>query len=37
MNRYLLPKIDKKFWNTTAALFSFLSGFWGIGDLLYIS
>lgn len=29
MNRYLLPKIEKKFWNTVAALFSFLSGFLG--------
>lgn len=29
MNRYLLPNINKRFWNTTAAIFSFLSGFLG--------
>lgn len=29
MNRYLLPKIEKKLWNAIAALFSFLSGFLG--------
>lgn len=29
MNRYLLPNIDKKWWNTIAALFSFFSGFLG--------
>ncbi|HQS66840.1 MAG TPA: histidine kinase [Sulfuricurvum sp.] len=29
MNHYLLPNIDKKFWNTTAAFFSFLAGFLG--------
>ncbi len=29
MNRYLLPKISKSWWNTIAALFSFLSGFLG--------
>lgn len=29
MNRYLLPKISKKWWNGIAASFSFISGFLG--------
>lgn len=29
MNRYLLPNIEKSWWNTIAAFFSFLSGFLG--------
>lgn len=29
MNKYLLPKISKKWWNSIAASFSFLSGFVG--------
>lgn len=29
MNRYLLPNISQSLWNTSAALFSFLSGFLG--------
>ncbi|MGZ8548811.1 MAG: sensor histidine kinase [Sulfuricurvum sp.] len=29
MNRYFLPNIRKKWWNTVAATFSFLSGFLG--------
>jgi len=29
MNRYLLPNISKRWWNTIAAFFSFLSGFLG--------
>lgn len=29
MNRYLLPKIEKRLWNAIAAVFSFLSGFLG--------
>ena len=29
MNRYLLPNIDKKWWNSIAAIFSFFSGFLG--------
>lgn len=29
INRYLLPNMEKKWWDTTAAIFSFLSGFLG--------
>lgn len=29
MNRYLLPKLPKSWWNLIAAIFSFLSGFFG--------
>ncbi|MCL4431494.1 MAG: histidine kinase [Epsilonproteobacteria bacterium] len=29
MNRYLLPNIEKKWWNSIAAFFSFLAGFLG--------
>lgn len=36
MNRYLLPKIEKKLWNATAALFSFLSGFLGSLSTYYV-
>ena len=35
MNRYLLPNIDKKWWNTIAAIFSFLAGFLGIISTYY--
>jgi len=35
MNRYLLPKITKVWWNAIAALFSFLSGFLGTLTTLY--
>lgn len=35
MNRYLLPKIDKSWWNTIAAFFSFLSGFLGTLSTYY--
>lgn len=35
MNRYLLPNMKKKWWNTTAAVFSFLSGFLGTLSTYY--
>lgn len=35
MNRYLLPKIQKRWWNTVAAFFSFLSGFIGTLSTYY--
>lgn len=30
MNRFVLPAISKRWWNSVAALFSFLSGFFGM-------
>jgi sensor histidine kinase YesM len=36
MNRYILPKIQKRFWNLIAALFSFLSGFLGALSTYYL-
>ncbi|MBV5320676.1 MAG: histidine kinase [Sulfuricurvum sp.] len=36
MNRYLLPEIEKRLWNTIAAIFSFLSGFLGALSTYYI-
>lgn len=35
MNRYLLPKIEKRLWNAIAALFSFLAGFLGALSTYY--
>jgi two-component system, LytTR family, sensor kinase len=35
MNRYLLPNVDKKLWNTIAAIFSFLAGFLGTISTYY--
>lgn len=35
MNRYLLPNMAKKWWNTTAAFFSFLAGFLGTISTYY--
>lgn len=36
MNRYILPKVQKGFWNIIAALFSFLSGFLGALSTYYL-
>jgi LytS/YehU family sensor histidine kinase len=35
MNHYLLPNIDKKWWNSIAAIFSFFSGFLGTISTYY--
>jgi two-component system LytT family sensor kinase len=36
MNRYLLPRISKRYWNATAAIFSFASGFLGTFSTYFI-
>ena len=36
-NRYLLPKIDKKYWITIAAIFSFSAGFGGTYITTYLA
>lgn len=35
MNRYLLPTMEKKWWDATAAVFSFMSGFLGTLSTYY--